>query len=802
MMPLAASVVCAALGATLCWHYPIAAPALLGAFVAWSVTVYLRSGLWLAVVPALLPIIGFATWTGWLIFEEFDILVLGAAAGGYARLGLDRIRFGAVRKQTDRGDPRTGLSVVSLALVVLFAASAAVALYRGIADAGGFQWGWFQGYYDPLNSLRVLKGFALALLMTPLLLADLRCSGDRASALLSTGLAIGATAAAAAVIWERAAFTGILNFSTDYRSTALFWETHVGGAALDGFFALTAPFAVRVLLRASTPRQAAIGAIVVGTLCYACLTTFSRGVYLAVPIAFGALMVLVRAQDKTLRPIGLLRMAGIAALAVIALAVFHLTFRAGGYRTLAAILGAFAVSVPLSEVARNAGLRQWAYGIAGGVVLGAAGIVVSGVLPKGAYIVYGAAFAFCCGLVWRHSQTEAHVRAPAAVAAYLWILVAAAHVARYWGGASALADALVADSVLMAFLVVSALRSKARGGSRVQARGAIIGSAMLLAAIVATFSGGAYMGERFATVDNDLADRIRHWSDGLGYLQGPADWTLGKGLGRFAASYFYGARDSIHPGSYRLGDEDGKPFLALSGPTYPISFGDAFRVSQRVSATPGAYVASFDARASQDLRVHLEVCDKHLLYGENCAISNAEVKPSPSGWEHFTVPLDGARLDGGPWYAPRLAFFSVALETSGRRVDLRNLALVGPDGRRLVANGDFSNGMAHWFFTSDRYHLPWHIKNMALNVLFDQGVVGLVLLTMLIFVASWRLVFGRASAHPLAPYLAAALAGFLVVGLFDSLLDVPRVAFLFYLLLFASLALRAHPQDASTAPPV
>ena len=38
-----------------------------------------------------------------------------------------------------------------------------------------------------------------------------------------------------------------------------------------------------------------------------------------------------------------------------------------------------------------------------------------------------------------------------------------------------------------------------------------------------------------------------------------------------------------------------------------------------------------------------------------------------------------------------------------------------------------------------------------------------------------------------APALAASLAGFLVVGLFDSLLDVPRLAWLYYLLLLTAL---------------
>ncbi|HET7032227.1 MAG TPA: VanZ family protein, partial [Casimicrobiaceae bacterium] len=123
--------------------------------------------------------------------------------------------------------------------------------------------------------------------------------------------------------------------------------------------------------------------------------------------------------------------------------------------------------------------------------------------------------------------------------------------------------------------------------------------------------------------------------------------------------------------------------------------------------------------------------------------------------------------------------------------DVRDVALIGPGGRPVIANGDFGNGMARWFFTSDRYHLPWHIKNLALNVLFDQGVVGLVLFSALVAIALWRLVAGRASAHPLAPFLASAVTGFLVVGAFDSLLDAPRAAFLFYLLLIASLALRA-----------
>ena len=46
-----------------------------------------------------------------------------------------------------------------------------------------------------------------------------------------------------------------------------------------------------------------------------------------------------------------------------------------------------------------------------------------------------------------------------------------------------------------------------------------------------------------------------------------------------------------------------------------------------------------------------------------------------------------------------------------------------------------------------------------------------------------------ASLHPLAPAIAGSLAGFVMVGLFDSLVDVPRDAFVFYFLLLQALTL-------------
>ena len=44
-----------------------------------------RPALWLFVLPALLPVLDLAPWTGWFFFEEIDLLLLLTVACGYAR---------------------------------------------------------------------------------------------------------------------------------------------------------------------------------------------------------------------------------------------------------------------------------------------------------------------------------------------------------------------------------------------------------------------------------------------------------------------------------------------------------------------------------------------------------------------------------------------------------------------------------------------------------------------------------------------------------------------------------------------
>ena len=221
--------------------------------------------------------LNFSPWTGWLAFEEFDLLALGAIAAGLGRLAArpalsaDAVAAGSSRRCS------TGAI-----LAIGFGGLGLWGVCRGIADAGGWSFGWFDGYSQPLNSIRVAKSLFFALALWPVLQEEVQHAGERATRRLALGMQVGLGLVGLAVLWERVAYPGLLDFSSRYRTTALFWEMHVGGAAIDAYLALATPFAAWTVWSARSRRSwltAAALALLTG---YACLTTFSRGVYVGV----------------------------------------------------------------------------------------------------------------------------------------------------------------------------------------------------------------------------------------------------------------------------------------------------------------------------------------------------------------------------------------------------------------------------------------------------------------------------------------------------------------------------------------
>ncbi|HEX7383779.1 MAG TPA: hypothetical protein VF291_05665, partial [Burkholderiaceae bacterium] len=587
-------------------------------------------------------------------------------------------------------------------------------------------------------------------------------------------------------------------FSSDYRTTSLFWEMHVGGAAFDGFLALTLPFALYALLTAHGARGWAAAAAVSLLAGYACLTTFSRGVYLAVPCGLALLVALrlrQRAHGGASAPAGRVARAAVLLLAFAGAAAW--LFPQAGYRGLLALLGAVALLLPLAGTLRPLAWKARAGGVLLGVALSALLVALAPALPKGAYLGYAGAFALSAALVvGARPPAASHARAALALAGFVATLAALGLVAWHWSGRPALERALPVIGVLLA-AVLACGQSPCWPASR-RWQGSVLGAMAVAALAVGVFDGGRYMVERFASGEQDLQARLDHWRRGLDLLDGTDEWLLGKGLGRFPGAYALATTGAGRPGDYRLqADADGD-HLVLSGAGTDTGWGELLRVSQRVRPPVGPTIASARVRAERALTLHFEVCEKHLLYNGACGVANVAV-PGKPGWQAVQARLEGAAPTRGAWYAPRLIAFSVAVDTRSARAEIDRLALRDGTGE-LLDNGDFRAGLAHWSFSSDRNHLPWHIKNVFLDLLFDQGALGLVLWLALVGGALWRLVRGSAAAHPLAPPLAGAIVGFLVVGLFDSLIDVPRVGFAFDLLLLIALGLRRTEPASAERP--
>jgi len=803
------------IGLSLALHHPLAPWSAAGLVILSALMVFMRPNLWLITLPALLPIVAFAPWTGWIVFEEVDLLVLAIAAGGYARLALARFRLsGAERFHSRRGEsvnPLVGLTIV------LFAASVLTAMVRGFTDSGGFDFGWYQGYREPLNGLRLAKPFFMALLLWPLWRAanapEAEKTPEKTQNGLVLGLVLGLGLASLAAIWERLAFTGLLDFSSDYRTTALFWEMQVGGAAFDGFLALTVPFVVLAVLTARSRWHWAVAASVAMLAAYACLTTFSRGVYLAVPVGVGVTAWLHASQRSggrgsvPVRPehsshayfwIRIALVIGFAAAAAT-------MFPTSGYRGLLALLGAMLLLLPLANTLAGCSVRGWLMGLAGGAVLSSLALLGASWLSKGAYVMYVlAALSTVAILAWHRvrgnvsadgkRQVKASTATSAAgLAGFVVVLASVSRVALHWGGEPAFNDTLPVVVALLGVTFAVSRFSVFGWPSGLRWQGITFGAMALVGILTGVFSGGAYMGDRFSTSQADMSARTDHWRQSLALLTTPEEVLLGKGLGRFSATMAAASRPGERPGDYRLLSEGGNGHLALSGGTHMMGWGELLRVSQRVDVPQGNTTVRFDVRASQPVALHFEVCEKHLLYNAGCLIGALPVKALPGQWQTLQLPLSSGTLTRGSWFAPKLLAFSIGIESNNRRVEVDNLSLIDATGLNLLSNGNFSNGMARWFFTSDRNHLPWHAKNLALHVWIEQGLVGLALLVVLVMGALWRLSVGRAQDHPLAPAITGALVAFLIVGAFDSLLNVPRIAFLFYFFVLLGLTLRgAH----------
>jgi hypothetical protein len=219
----------------------------------------------LPAILALLPLLNFAPWSGWILLNEFDLLVAVTLA---------------VRLLRPRADiaSHPALSRGAKWAIGLVAASFFASAWIGLLPLSPFDANALFTYYSSFNSLRELKGFAWALALLPLLIEEAR-QPQRLEQRWFAGMLLGLCGVVAVIVWQRAVFAGLLDFAGDYRVEGTFPELHTGGGDVHAYLVMAIPFVVAWAVLRPTAGRGALGAALFMLASYAIGVTFTRGAY-------------------------------------------------------------------------------------------------------------------------------------------------------------------------------------------------------------------------------------------------------------------------------------------------------------------------------------------------------------------------------------------------------------------------------------------------------------------------------------------------------------------------------------------
>ena len=298
-------------------------------------------------------------------------------------------------------------------------------------------------------------------------------------------------------------------------------------------------------------------------------------------------------------------------------------------------------------------------------------------------------------------------------------------------------------------------------------------TAVVLAFALPILSGG-FAEQRLARSAADLSFRQAHWARALELMDdGVVAALTGMGFGRYPFIYLLKSTNPKPPGTYQVVREGNNPYLRLGS-------GEAAFLAQLVEVIPGmkyrlaARVRQYEGEGL----LGLPLCEKALLYSFECVWNELKLGRLAAGWHLLSIDGDSGHLGrGGHWPHRNVKLF--LYNPGGSAIDVDDVSLMAEDGRELIVNGDFSNGVERWLFVVDQ-DPAWHIDQQWVEMYFAQGLLG-VLAMVVLLIAVFKVLVPRVLAGSRrATALSGALAGFLTVGLLGSTMDTARLLMLFY----------------------
>ena len=257
--------------------FPAFPAMLLALLVACAGAVWLRPVLALALIPAALPVLDLAPWSGRFFWDEFDVLQAVCITVALCRAPVPAGLPHRLRPLT--------LAFALLGLSLLVSTLVALLPWQGV-DLNSFN-----NYYSPFNALRIVKGALWAWLFV-VLWRRLAACGPARERLFGAGMAAGLALTVAFVLWERTQAVGLLDFGADFRVSGPIAAMHKGGAYLECWLAVAAAFVMASVVGRQKARPdpfrtlvRVLGLLLLAATGFAVMVTFSRNGYVALLVA-------------------------------------------------------------------------------------------------------------------------------------------------------------------------------------------------------------------------------------------------------------------------------------------------------------------------------------------------------------------------------------------------------------------------------------------------------------------------------------------------------------------------------------
>jgi hypothetical protein len=208
----------------------------------------------------------------------------------------------------------------------------------------------------------------------------------------------------------------------------------------------------------------------------------------------------------------------------------------------------------------------------------------------------------------------------------------------------------------------------------------------------------------------------------------------------------------------------------------PVEHGQKYVVRGRVRAPSG-----------EKILLVIALCDKWILYSLDCADTSVAVQGS-GAWMPFERSMDAQALALGPPFLKRPV--KLLLHNAGTTsVDVTDVRLDDAAGHNILGNGDFEHEGDRWYFSGDEDPFPVNIFDIFFEIRFEQGWLGLTAFIALLVVVASCLLVRAWRGNLLAAAFLAALTGYLIPAIFDSIIDDPRMRLLLLLMLCGSIPL-------------